>query len=152
MQPDLFLRGTVDRKWATPLIVAGFAYFAVVVASATHIPYPILHDAILTPAFVAIIYGLALRPAWTKVLELKPLVLLGEASYSFYLLHSNLLGWFFQPSGELVHRSAGKMILGVIIPIAVSILVFKLIEGPARRKLRGKKKRELELTPAVATA
>ncbi len=148
----LFLRGSVDRKWATPLIHAGLAYFALVVVFATRIPYPVLHDAILTPAFIAIIYGLALRPAWTKVLEIKPLVLLGEASYSFYLLHSNFLGWFFQPSGEVVHPSAGKMILGVIIPIAVSILVFKLIEGPARRKLRGKKKRELELTPAVATA
>ncbi len=148
----LFLRGSVDRKWATPLILAGLAYFALVVVFATRIPYPVLHDAILTPAFIAIIYGLALRPAWTKVLEIKPLVLLGEASYSFYLLHSNFLGWFFQPSGEVVHPSAGKMILGVIIPIAVSILVFKLIEGPARRKLRGKKKRELELTPAVATA
>ncbi len=110
------------------------------------------HDAALTPAFVAIIYGMALRPHWTKVLEIPPLVLLGEASYSFYLLHSNLLGWIFQPTGQPMHPSFGKMILGVMVPIVLSILVYKLIEGPARRLLRGKKKAALQLTPAAATA
>jgi peptidoglycan/LPS O-acetylase OafA/YrhL len=90
-----------------------------------------------------------LRPAWSKILELKFLVLLGEASYSFYLLHANLIGWIFQPTGEPMHPSAAKMVLGIVIPIAVSILVFKLIEQPARRKLR-KKKPSPELTSAAA--
>ena len=144
----LFLRGTVDRKWATPLIFIGLAYFSGVVMLA----YPILHDAALTPAFACIIFGLAFRPRWTRVLEIAPLVLLGEASYSFYLLHSNLLGWIFQPNGVPLHPSVGKMILGVMIPIAISILVYKLIEGPARRLLRGKKKPAPQLTPAAATA
>jgi peptidoglycan/LPS O-acetylase OafA/YrhL len=148
----LFLRGLVDRKWATPLILGGLAYFGGVVLLAPQIPYPILHDAALTPAFVAIIYGMALRPNWTRILEISPLVLLGEASYSFYLLHSNLLAWIFQPRGEPLHPSIGKMILGVTIPIAVSILVYKLIEVPGRRLLRGKKKQTPQLTPAEATA
>ena len=148
----IFLRGKIDRKWATPLIVGGLAYFAVVVATAPKIPYPILHDAVLTPAFAAIICGVAFRPRWTRVLEIKPLILLGEASYSFYLLHSNIIGMFFEPTGEPVHPSTLKLILGLIIPIAASILVFKLIEQPARRKLRGKKKPSPELTQAVATA
>jgi peptidoglycan/LPS O-acetylase OafA/YrhL len=148
----LFLRGTVDRKWATPMIFTGLAYFVFIVALAPRIPYPILHDAALTPAFVSIIYGMALRPPWTMVLEIPPLVLLGEASYSFYLLHSNMLGWIFQPTGEPLHPSFGKMILGVTIPILVSILVYKLIEEPARRVLRGKKKLVSQLTPAAATA
>jgi peptidoglycan/LPS O-acetylase OafA/YrhL len=148
----LFLRGLVDRKWATPLILGGLAYFGGIVLLAPQIPYPILHDAALTPAFVAIIYGMALRPNWTRILEISPLVLLGEASYSFYLLHSNLLAWVFQPRGEPLHPSIGKMVLGVTIPIAVSILVYKLIEVPGRRLLRGKKKPAPQLTPAQATA
>jgi hypothetical protein len=36
--------------------------------------------------------------------------------------------------------------------LAASILVYKLIEELARRTLRRKKKRELELAPAAATA
>jgi peptidoglycan/LPS O-acetylase OafA/YrhL len=148
----LFLRGTIDRKWATPLFLAGLVYFAVMTILAAHIPYPILHDAALTPAFAAIICGLALRPAWSKILELKFLVLLGEASYSFYLLHSNLIGWIFQPEGQPLHPSAAKMVLGIVVPIAVSILVYKLIEEPARRKLRGKKKSLQEFAPAAASA
>ena len=144
-----FLRGTIDRKWATPLVLGGLVYFVAIATLASHIPYPVLHDAALTPAFAAIICGLALRPAWSKILELKFLVLLGEASYSFYLLHANLIGWIFQPTGEPMHPSAAKMVLGIVIPIAVSILVFKLIEQPARRKLR-KKKPSPELTSAAA--
>lgn len=147
----IFLRGRVNRKWATPMIVGGLIYFACIVAIAPRIPYPILHDAALAPAFVAIIYGLALRPSWSRVLEVTPLVLLGEASYSFYLLHANLLGWIFQPTGEPMHPSLGRMLLGIAVPIALSIAVFKLIEQPARRKLRGKEKAPPEFAQAAAT-
>lgn len=148
----VFLRQPVDRKWGTPLILAGMVYFTAVIISAPHIPYPILHDALLTPAFAAIIYGLALRPAWTTFLAFGPLVLLGDASYSFYLVHSNLLGMIFRPTGEPLHLPAWKIALGTLVPIAASIAIYKFIEGPARRKLRGKPKREPEMAPAAATA
>jgi peptidoglycan/LPS O-acetylase OafA/YrhL len=147
----LFLRGKIDQKWATPLILAGLAYFAVIIATANRIPYPILHDAALTPAFAAIIFGIAFRPKWTRVLEIAPLILLGEASYSFYLLHSSLIGMIFNPTGQPLHPSVPRFILGLVIPVGISILVFKLIEQPARRKLRGKKKPSPELTQAAAT-
>lgn len=148
----IFIRHSVDRKWGTPLVVAGLAYFSIVILRAPHIPYPILHDAMLTPAFAAIIFGLALRPSWSRVLEFSPLVLLGDASYSFYLLHSNLLGAVFQPNGQPAHLPLWKLIGGTMIPVAVSVLVYKFIESPARRKLRGKPKPGPELAPAAATA
>jgi len=148
----LFLRHSVDRKWGTPLALSGLAYFALMVAAAPHIPYPILHDSALTPGFALIIFGLALRPAWSRVLEFWPLVLLGDASYSFYLLHSNLIGMVFQPTGEPMHLPLWKLLAGLMVPIAVSIGVYKWIESPARRKLLGKKKRELQVAPAAATA
>jgi len=148
----LFLRNSVNRKWGTALVSMGVAYFALMVALAPRIPYPILHDSALTPGFALIIFGLALRPAWSRVLEFWPLVLLGDASYSFYLLHSNLLGMVFQPTGEPMHLAWWKLIGGVMVPVAISIAVYKWIEEPARRKLRGKKKRELKAAPAAATA
>jgi peptidoglycan/LPS O-acetylase OafA/YrhL len=148
----LFLRRSIERKWATPLVLIGLAYFAMIVAAAPRIPYPILHDSALTPGFALIIFGLALRPAWSRYLEFWPLVLLGDASYSFYLLHSNLIGMVFQPTGEPLHLPLWKLIAGLTVPIAVSIAAYKWIESPARRKLLGKKKRELKAAPAAATA
>jgi peptidoglycan/LPS O-acetylase OafA/YrhL len=146
----LFLKNPIPRKWGTALVLAGLAYFLIIIAAWPRIPYPILHDAALTPAFAALIYGLALRPSWSQVLEVPPLVLLGDASYSFYLLHGYLIGMVFQPNGQPQHVSWWKIAAGLLLPIAVSIAVYKWIESPARRKLLGKKKRELEIVPASA--
>jgi peptidoglycan/LPS O-acetylase OafA/YrhL len=148
----LFLRNSVDRKWGTRFVLVGAAYFAVIVALAPRIPYPILHDAALTPGFALIIFGLALRPRWSRVLEFWPLVLLGDASYSFYLLHANLIAMVFNPTGQPLNLPLWKLIAGLMVPVVVSIAVYKWIESPARRKLLGKKKRELKAAPAAATA
>jgi peptidoglycan/LPS O-acetylase OafA/YrhL len=132
----LFLRNSVDRKWATPLLLAGLLGFIVVVELSPQIPYPILHNSVLPPAFSAIILGLALRPKWTSVLEVKPLVLLGDASYTLYLLHSFILSMYFNPFGQLRHLSFWGITIGLSIPIVVALLVYRWIEEPARRKLR----------------
>src|SRR5712672_2496677 len=76
----LFLRSRRESKFATPVVFSGIVAFAVVVAFSTAIPYPILHTALLSPAFAAIIYGLALRPSWGAFLENRLLVLYGDAS------------------------------------------------------------------------
>jgi peptidoglycan/LPS O-acetylase OafA/YrhL len=146
----LFLRRSVDRKWATPLVLGGAAAFLLAVWFHAHIPYPILHDSLLAPAFCAIIYGLALRPKWTSVLEFKPLVLLGEASYSLYLIHMTVLGMYFFSQTGLRHQSAGGIALGISLPIAISVLAYLLIEQPARRWLRPKPKPQPVLETAVA--
>jgi peptidoglycan/LPS O-acetylase OafA/YrhL len=148
----LFLSHSVDRKWGTWLVLIGAVYFAVVVALAPRIPYPVLHDAALTPGFAFIIFGLALRPAWSRVLEFRALVLLGDASYSFYLLHSSSIAMVFNPTGQPLNLPLWKLIAGLMVPVAISIAVYKWIESPARRKLLGKKKRELKTAPAAATA
>jgi peptidoglycan/LPS O-acetylase OafA/YrhL len=134
----LFLRNAVDRKWATPLLLGGLAAFLAVTTVSPRIPYPILHDSALTPAFAAIIFGLALRPEWISFLEIRPLVLLGDASYTLYLLHSFILSVYFSPFGQLRHMSVGGIAIGMLIPIVVSLLVYRWIETPARRWLRPK--------------
>jgi peptidoglycan/LPS O-acetylase OafA/YrhL len=143
----LFLRGAVDRKWATPLLLGGIFVFVGITTVSPRIPYPILHDSALAPAFAAIIFGLALRPEWISFLEIRPLVLLGDASYTLYLLHSFILGAYFSPFGQLRHISFWGIAIGLSIPIVVSLLVYRWIEEPARRKLRPKK-----ATPAQVLA
>jgi peptidoglycan/LPS O-acetylase OafA/YrhL len=151
----LFLRNSVNRKWATPLVLGGLLIFALGTAFHSHIPYTILHDSLFIPAFAAIIYGLALRPSWAGVLELKPLVLLGDASYSLYLLHSIVIGIYFSPfnpDSPPRHQSFLGIVGGIAIAVVVSVLVYWLIEQPARRKLRPKTKPQPVLQPAVVQA
>jgi peptidoglycan/LPS O-acetylase OafA/YrhL len=145
----LFLRKPVDRKWGTPLVLVGLLAFAAVVGLSPHIPYPILHDSLLAPAFAAIIYGLALRPRWSAVLEISPLVLLGEASYSLYLLHSFILSVYFMPMGVLRQMSPLKFAIGIALPIVVSVVAYKLLEQPARNWLRPKGTQPTEATPVA---
>jgi peptidoglycan/LPS O-acetylase OafA/YrhL len=58
----LFLRSRRENKFALPLVLFGLAGVAVVVYFGAAIPYPVLHTALLAPAFAAIVYGFALRP------------------------------------------------------------------------------------------
>jgi peptidoglycan/LPS O-acetylase OafA/YrhL len=134
----LFLRGRLQKSWGSWLLLSGLVGFALVVFASPQIPYPILHNGLLAPVFAAMIVGLALRPAWMSWLEWKPLVLLGNASYSLYLLHSFVLTSYFLPMGKLNHPGPLGMTIGMLLPIGIAILVYRFIEEPARRKLRPK--------------
>jgi len=147
----LFLRTSIARKWATSLVVMGTLAFLVVVLFSPKIPYPLLHNGILAPAFAAIIYGIALRPGWAAFMELRPFLLLGDASYSLYLLHPFVLFAYFGPDG-IRHQGALGRIVGFTLPIAASILVYLGVEQPARRKLRGKVKPQPNLATSAARA
>lgn len=146
----LFMRGAFNRRWATPLTIAGVAAFAAVVVASPHIPYPFLHEGLLPPAFAALIVGLALKPAWMGWMETRPLVLLGNASYSLYLLHGFVLGAYFMPMGTLLPMGFIREAIGMMLPIVVAILVYRFIEEPARRKLRPKP--QVRLTDAKSLA
>ena len=140
----LFLRSRRDSKFATRVVFSGIAVFAVVVAFSTAIPYPILHTALLSPAFAAIIYGLALRPSWGAFLENRLLVLCGDASYSLYLLHSMIMGmYFYSQTGQVVHKTFLGVLVFVLLMLAISMLVYRFIEEPARRKLNPRRKSQV---------
>jgi peptidoglycan/LPS O-acetylase OafA/YrhL len=69
------------------------------------------------------------------------MVLLGDASYSLYLLHSMILAiYFFDQKGGIRHKTPAGILIGIVIICTVSILVYRFIEEPSRRKLRGKPK------------
>ena len=135
-----------DGKLALPLVLAGLAIAATVAHLSARIPYTVLHTSLLAPAFAAIIFGFALQPRWGALLNWKPLVFLGEASYSLYLLHSFFLGpFFFTQTGVLRHRGVGWYFLYFVLALGISGLVYRFIEEPSRRKLRGSQSR-----PALA--
>jgi peptidoglycan/LPS O-acetylase OafA/YrhL len=134
----LFLARSTDKKFSTPLIIAGLLGFAAVVLFAPQIPNPILSAGILSPAFAAIIYGAAQQPKWTSFLVLPALVLLGDASYSLYLLHSLVITRIFD---SLSHWNWSLRAIGSLMAaILISIIAYRLVEEPARRLLRPKTK------------
>jgi peptidoglycan/LPS O-acetylase OafA/YrhL len=144
----LFLRSRGDSKLALPLVLFGVAGFGIVVYFGDAVPYPVLHTALLAPAFAAIVYGFALRPRWGTLLENRLLVLCGDASYSLYLLHSMIMGMYFHTStGQLRFQSLSGVFVFVLLAIGVSALVYRFIEEPARRKLNPRRRPLGELQP-----
>ena len=75
-----------------------------------------VHTAMSGPAFAALVYGIALEPKWVAWLNNRLLVLFGNASYSFYLLHSFFVWPFFHDfhtqelrnQGFIRHRDCGR--------------------------------------------
>jgi peptidoglycan/LPS O-acetylase OafA/YrhL len=135
----LFLSTQRNRRAALPLIAAGVVAIALVAAFASKIPYAVIHTALLSPAFAAIVYGVALRPRWISILENRVLVLFGDASYSMYLIHANVVFSFFHNSkGDVRNASFVGLGLCLLIVLAIATLIYQFIEQPARRKLRPK--------------
>lgn len=140
----LFLRSHREKNLALPLVLSGIAALIVVVYFSAVIPYPILHTALLAPAFAAIVYGFALRPKWGALMESRLLVLCGDASYSLYLLHSMIIGMYFHnTTGQLRYQSPIGVLVFVLIAVTISALVYRFIEEPARRTLNPKRKPQL---------
>jgi peptidoglycan/LPS O-acetylase OafA/YrhL len=132
-----FLTAKNNRKLAAPFILSGLLGFAIVVVLANKIPNSVLSTGLLSPAFAAIIYGLALQPGWARFLESSWLVLLGNASYSLYLLHSLVISRAFDALPFL--PQAIRVPAALAAAIAASLLSFYLVEEPSRKLLRPSK-------------
>ena len=132
----LFLRGSVKDGLGSISIFCGTAIIVLITALARAIPNPLISAGFLSPAFAAIIFGVAQQPRWTRFLALKPLVLLGEASYSLYLLHSFVIQHAFDATTHLPH--AVQVMICIVAAIGASLIAYVLIEEPARRLLRPK--------------
>jgi len=137
----VFIRSRNNDRFALPLAGAGVIAIGVVAAFSHKIPYAVIHTALLSPAFAAIIYGVAARARWASLLENRLLVLFGDASYSMYLIHSNVVfSVFHTAKGELRNTNFGGLALCLAIVLAISIVIYKFVEEPARRRLRPRSK------------
>jgi peptidoglycan/LPS O-acetylase OafA/YrhL len=145
------LRSKKNDKLAASLIATGVAAFILVVRCGNWIPYPVLHTALLAPAFAAIVYGVALRPRYSQFLENKILVLLGDSSYSLYLLHTIAIGAVFQFSKTgFENPTILKTVGAVTVAVLISVAAYRWIEVPGLRMLRPKDKRKSEIVPQPA--
>ncbi|MDR6490412.1 peptidoglycan/LPS O-acetylase OafA/YrhL [Paraburkholderia terricola] len=128
----LRLRASGTSQHVRGVVLIGVASFALTGLSAWR---PVAPSFFLdAPLFAALILGLALleRPV-VGLLNWRPLVRLGDASYSLYLIHMPLALWSlmlgFGPSN-------GWMV--IVFCIVASLLCFKLYEEPMRRRLKAR--------------
>ena len=137
----LFLRSERNPKLALPLVALGLLGAAATALASRYVPYLMVHTAMSGPAFAALVYGIALEPKWVAWLNNRVLVLFGDASYSFYLLHAIFIWPFFHNMQTQELRNEGFVGIGLwlVMMLAISILVYRFIEEPSRRKLRPKK-------------
>jgi peptidoglycan/LPS O-acetylase OafA/YrhL len=130
----MIARAAQVRLW---LGIGGFGGIYMLLCMGSLIPYAIIHDGLLMPLFGCIVLGLAGENPLARVLGVRPLVFVGEASYCLYLLHFSL--W------NLIHGSHVLDALGLarfdpwisyVLLIGLAIFALYFIEKPAQRKLR----------------
>ena len=148
----LFVRSERNPKLALPVVGLGLLGVAAVAAASKFVPYLVVHTAMSGPAFAAVVYGVALEPKWASWLNNRLLVLFGNASYSFYLLHSMFVWPFFHDFKTQAVRNNGFVGIAIwtVMMLVISSLVYRFIEEPARRKLRPK--HDTKPVPVAATA
>jgi peptidoglycan/LPS O-acetylase OafA/YrhL len=138
----LFLRSERNPKHALPLVGLGLLGVAATTLAARFVPYLVVHTAMSGPAFAAVVCGMALQPSWAAWLNNRALILFGNSSYSFYLLHTMFVWPFFHNMQTQAVRNQGfvGIALWLAMMLTISSLVYRFIEEPARRKLRPQKK------------
>lgn len=84
---------------------------------------------------IAVIFGLAVAPAsaFSRLLSLPAFILLGEASYAFYLCHQQLLGF---PGLAGFQTSILREIPVLLIILCIAIALHLFVEKPSRTWIR----------------
>ena len=136
---DLDGRIRRDSKLRLWLGLAGMAAICGILLVGNHLPFPMMHDGLMMPAFGLAILGLAGRNFLARIFGFVPLAIAGEASYCLYLLHFNL--WI------LIHNWHVWQYLGLeqfdpwisyVTLVLVAIVAMKVVEMPMQKYIRHK--------------
>jgi peptidoglycan/LPS O-acetylase OafA/YrhL len=105
---------------------------------------------LLSPCFALLVGGVAMqrRPAW-GLLSMRPMVVLGEASFSLYLIHVPLI--HLAELAGVGQRGAIALLIGMI---AMSVILFLAFERPMRAAILRRYAQRATPTPrpAITTA
>lgn len=125
-------------KWRRPstgawLYLPAGALGALAIAYPTALPGFLDLNSALRPLNALLLIGLALGGGVVaRTLSTQPAVYLGKASYAMYILHVPALWWY----GRWSRTQSAPVYLAAVI--AISALVYGLIEEPANRYLRAR--------------
>lgn len=111
------------------------------------------HDGLLAPVFALLIGSISVTDY--AFLQIKPLVFLGEISYSVYILQLPVHDYFHKFFSRFLPNRQVEFIIYIIILIAISALFYYTLETPCRRwinnlgkKSKGNNELETQTVPA----
>ena len=129
-----FLRFKPRERTTSLMAPVGFFLLAVALLFANYLPFIALHNGLLIPVYALIILGLS-QPNWmTRALSGSTLVLLGEASFAFYLFHLIIIAFTDRYD---VPKTWIPAVLRLAIAIPLSVLLHIFVERPCRRAILG---------------
>lgn len=142
---------------------AGFVAAAASAVAVTYVEYSpnvgmtILREmntnfALAPSAAVLIFCAARYRGAMFGLLTCRPVMVLGEASYSIYLVHLVILttaARLLAPEGRSIFYELVELLLIVLVIFVISIALYTYYEAPARRLLRGLWRRRRPLDGSV---
>jgi peptidoglycan/LPS O-acetylase OafA/YrhL len=130
-------RGVALRRAGGVAAVAALAIVPAVLAWG-RVPYVLLHNGILLPAFAVALVGLAsdARGWVARILGSRAGRLLGDASFALYALQEPLWRWARTLHGEAAPPSAAFTAAFCLIAVIVAVAASRGLERPARRWLR----------------
>jgi peptidoglycan/LPS O-acetylase OafA/YrhL len=125
-----YLRFKPTPKTTAQLALLGVVTLAVALIFADRLPYVAIHNGLLFPFYAILMLGLTQSNWISAMLSGKLLVLLGEASYAFYLIHS-ISNTVAQQMG--VGETIREACITLPIVIVLSVVIHLYVERPARR-------------------
>ena len=127
----IYLQSKVSRRFAQIALWTSAIGIVAVLALSWHLPFIMLHNGLLLPLFALLVVGLSQPNVVSRALSVAPMLLLGEASYSFYLIHFNfkeVIWTAWQPRTDVV--GLGPRLL-FLVPFCICLHLW--VERPARR-------------------
>lgn len=104
---------------------------AAILGYAEFLPKSVSMNTLLRPMNALLLLGLGLGGGWlARALSARPIVYLGKVSYAMYILHIPILWW------AVSWPTFAVRYLYVAFVVAVSCIVYALLEEPANRFLR----------------
>jgi peptidoglycan/LPS O-acetylase OafA/YrhL len=131
-------KGYEEAREATPqwLGPVSLGMVLMVLLNADEVPYAMLHNALLMPAFGGIVWSVATaREAMARVLGSATLFRIGRASYDVYILQMPLMYLLLLAIHARVVWLEGAWFMAVFTPLVfgVGLAFHRWVERPARR-------------------
>jgi peptidoglycan/LPS O-acetylase OafA/YrhL len=133
----LWREGARSPRWL------GAAAATTILLALTHaraLPYAMLHNALLLPAFGALLWWVAgARGPAARLLGSRPFVSVGKATYGLYILQIPLMYWLLLASQRAGVSLGGGAFLAVFVPLVLltTFAVHQTVERQGRRLLAG---------------
>ena len=130
-------------QWVSMLPVAALGAAFWMLAQGSILPFVLLSNCLLVPAFAVLIFSLAWnRGVLSAFLSLPLVMALGEASYALYIIHVPLYTVMTRAAAQApILSTSGFLLVYLVCALGASLLLTRFVEKPAREALKRRRAR-----------